>query len=973
MCVNHHILFAPVYHVHTYHTLEEIWIITMSMEKKEDKIQGLLSAARTSSARSIFLAGFSFTRLRIYATAPYDDSAFIVLMCLCFNLALLSAAFSLLFIFFLELCPTPIQQLHFANLSSKTLVVPSYACFILALITFCLGLSRIGFANFADSSYKYAPFVIFLVTVVLIIRTQFFMTSLLREQLTDAPSDEKRSSVDNPEPLTSSAIKTKQLQINRSGEKLETFLMKQIGVLAERAIFIAGFAVNGISFYVDSSDKQNWYDLDKVYLISACLSAACALFVCGCLSSGGVLLEQASPADGRRVLFANQIYPLCAACLLVYTLAFWALSVAVVFVGWGHAYTQDKGVCVAIGVGGIIAMQVVFFWVVRCHGQLTSSAPADSPPLSRKEANHASSIRNSSKSDMEGGQTEAESVKSPVTDDEADREGKDKDMVTLTLQKNAKVGGIAVITSGFVFITMLFYGNYASTTRHTLNAAYLAANCFSVVLCLVIAISDSLVQLFSNDLSTFRQRRLFLDKMQPVFIATRIGGVLAFGMMIVSFSLVGLVRFQPDSYEPLFAGSLTGLLLIGGMTFLYVSYNSIGDILKKFTAQQQQQGEGVNGTEANGDKSTSQQVPPPTPMLDPLLVHRVPRRPLQLSLMGGCALFFGGYAYNTVINMNFQRTKIDISFVSVMSLVFLCSIVVTAWSTMYVIGVLSCPTPKEKFIFTMRTGPFYNTGIGLSLLSMVAVTVGFSLLGYTKTTTDHYKTFSLILIGATVLGICLVALILYRIVRLYVDNVYPITQKQQQAVEQGTLPTPDHSVFKEEYRPRLITQISAATVASAFVGGNILYELLFVNAIFGRFPDVVNYIFFVLAACTFVSATSVVVLSNITLFWVNSLPDEESERLCYHLYHSQINWCIFYFSTSAILTWIGSVGFQPHATYLHSIDQRWPNSAICMMSLLIVAMALRRAFKNVETACVPVAEEGVVLTPLSSAQESTVA
>lgn len=871
----------------------------MSEKEAEEKIHAVLNTSRTSSARSIFLAGFSYLRIRLYGSAADEDTTFIVFYSLTFNLALISAVLSLVFIFCLGLCSTIAEQLRFAERANVYFTRGSYRCFLLALLCYCVANSRTGFSYFQDSTYKYAPFVIFLLTALALLHSTI---QVVAKALAIENDKENRVSID-------------QLRLERSGDPLDVFMSKQMAVMSERAIYIAGFAVNGLGFYQNSYD-EDWHGLDKVYLIFCCISVACCLYVTGTLSSLNIFLLDTPSKDGRRLRFANETYRICELCLVVYILSFLSIGVAITFAGYGNNYQQDKTVCCIIGGTGIIVLLLVFVKTLKSHGA-------------------------------------ASAIATNKDDDVLVRES-----VSIALQGSAKIGAVATITSGFVFNNILFYGNFAGDARHGLAAAYLGASCLSVVLCLFIAITDSVLQLFANDLNTFSQRSFFLEKMSPVTHFCQIGSITAVAAMLVSYALVGFVRFDPYSYEPMYASILAGVLILGGFYFIRTSFFAVEGILSKF--------------EASEGAAASQST---TALMDPRLATRVMKRPMQISLFAGCALFFGGYGYNSVINLGFSRTKIDISFVCVMSLVFLCSITVTVWAAYYVFCFLKCPSNKEKFVFAMRTGPLYNTGIGTSLAAVVSITVGFSLLGYTKTSTDNYQSFAGTLITATVIGVLLVLGIIYSVVQIYFRDV--LGQEKESAEREDSATTRPSAVAEKQkmfgdYAIRFTNQITAGTVISSFIGGNLFYELLFMKPIFRQNAQWVTYLYFFLTGSTFVSAVSVVVLSNFTIFFVNSLPSDESAMFCYHLFKGDINWYIFYFSTSALFTWIGSGALLPHVTYLQDSGQRWPMTVLCTLSLTVLMHGLTIAFKHLKASTLEAAGADIVLSPLSPRGSSAV-
>jgi hypothetical protein len=98
------------------------------MRSGEEKINGDLDIATTSAARAIYLAGFTYLRLRLYASTPESDIRFVTFIAASFCLSILSAALSLIFKFFLDRCDSVEQKLHFDQKARRFYVKGNSSC-----------------------------------------------------------------------------------------------------------------------------------------------------------------------------------------------------------------------------------------------------------------------------------------------------------------------------------------------------------------------------------------------------------------------------------------------------------------------------------------------------------------------------------------------------------------------------------------------------------------------------------------------------------------------------------------------------------------------------------------------------------------------------------------------------------------------------------------------------------------------------
>lgn len=333
-------------------------------------------------------------------------------------------------------------------------------------------------------------------------------------------------------------------------------------------------------------------------------------------------------------------------------------------------------------------------------------------------------------------------------------------------------------------------------------------------------------------------------------------------------------------------------------------------------------------------------------------------------------MFFGGFAYTAIINLNYDDKPIENRFVLLMSLIFIFSYSIVVWGVFYLLFFLSCPTPKEKILYVIITSPVYKTALILSGFSLLSTIVGFCLMGYTKTYSENYHAFSATMIGATAFSSILVAAILARV---YLDykSVTETTKSHHREESLRALPSesasqgPNGNHVSQESNGKghdssaigsippattraddmkvLLNQLSATVASASFIAGNLLYELLFVNPLY-RYSEAVTLAYIIFAALTFTSAVSAVVITNITLFLLGTLSQDEGVLLSDKLVNHGIQLFVFSFTLSALLTWMTAAALLPHATYLQAMSNRWPLTIFCMISVGLIIFSIFNAY-----------------------------
>jgi hypothetical protein len=335
-----------------------------------------------------------------------------------------------------------------------------------------------------------------------------------------------------------------------------------------------------------------------------------------------------------------------------------------------------------------------------------------------------------------------------------------------------------------------------------------------------------------------------------------------------------------------------------------------------------------------------------------------------LSILSGCVMFFGGFAYTSIINLNYDDKPIENRFVLFMSFIFIFSYSIVVWGVFYLLFFLSCPTPKEKILYVIVTSPVYKAALSLSGFTLLSTIVGFCLMGYTKTYAENYHAFSATMIGATAFSSLLVAVILSQVYLDYKSVTESTKSRHHEEALRGAVsesssqgPNPPNGQPNgngssgalsttpppADYMKVLLNQLSATVASASFIAGNLLYELLFINPLY-RYSEAVTLAYIVFAALTFTSAVSAVVITNITLFLLGTLSQDEGILLSDKLVNHGIQLFVFSFTLSALLTWMTAAAMLPHATYLQAMSNRWPLTVFCLISVGMIIYSIFKAY-----------------------------
>lgn len=230
-------------------------------------------------------------------------------------------------------------------------------------------------------------------------------------------------------------------------------------------------------------------------------------------------------------------------------------------------------------------------------------------------------------------------------------------------------------------------------------------------------------------------------------------------------------------------------------------------------------------------------------------------------------------------------------------------------------------------------------------------------MGYTKTNIENYHLFSLIMIISAIFASLLVIAILWRVYldyRSVTDDTKLTNNNNNNSERISTLSNSSststntnntnnnnnnankiNSTSQQDLSKVLINQLSATVSSASFIAGNILYELLFINPLY-RYSYALTVSYITLAATTFISAVSAVVIINITLFLLGTLTSKESNQFSIKLYDNGIQLYVFSFTLSALLTWMASASLLPHVVFLQSTNNRWPLSIFCSITSFII-------------------------------------
>lgn len=273
----------------------------------ESEIRAILNTVSVSASRATFLAGFSYYQIGRYNFTG-SDTAYLVFNTIAFVFSVLSGAISAFLGYY---CPRSLYFEEDKRVDFVKKVIPysrvGFQLYLLALISYALGLSRMGFVYYPDYSDKYVPFVIFMiasVTIVIIIYGFIIRKYLeLEEKFHGKEIVEERIA--------------KILDSYQDSDQIEEKLKAQCDMIAGRALYIAGMSQTGILRYLPLQSPGTFSRLATAFLFFSCMATATSLLSSSFLSVISIFINDA-PTNKKRPM-SILLQPIAELCFNVYT------------------------------------------------------------------------------------------------------------------------------------------------------------------------------------------------------------------------------------------------------------------------------------------------------------------------------------------------------------------------------------------------------------------------------------------------------------------------------------------------------------------------------------------------------------------------------------------------------------------------------------------------------------------------------
>jgi len=144
-------------------------------EAEHHEVSAAMYTTSVAATRATFLAGFSYYQIGRYNFTPGYDSAYVVFNTAAFTFAVISAAYSALTGYYLGSSMSSSSKLELLRRSMAGYSRGAFLFFIIALICYTLGLSRLGYVYYPLSQQKYQPFAIMIAATLINIYSYYYV------------------------------------------------------------------------------------------------------------------------------------------------------------------------------------------------------------------------------------------------------------------------------------------------------------------------------------------------------------------------------------------------------------------------------------------------------------------------------------------------------------------------------------------------------------------------------------------------------------------------------------------------------------------------------------------------------------------------------------------------------------------------------------------------------------------------------
>jgi len=882
----------------------------MSSQEKSSKLadNDVLESKRVqntmkgSIARSTFIAGFAYSEIGRNDTVKFVDEAYVWLMTMALGWAIISVGVGTFTIYYLDRSRTMEQKNVFIMAAKPTYVRGCFRAFLLALLCYCLGLSRCGWVYYQDCTW--GTWYTFAVGLLLIPMAFIGVFKIMRSEV------ELRNH--------SALVKDHNVHGGRAADELHVLMTKEANTIASRAIYVTGFVQSGVTRFITTDNP-----LGYIYLFIVVLALDCAVVSGFVMSVEAIFLYDTNPEV--QPAFAVILRTLHNGLSLSYGLSVIFLCFALMFMGWGCAFPNEAWCTMVFGLLALFTLVLAGFIAIR---RMTA--------LNREEALPSKSIS-----------------PTPTTKDEQSGEIDPFNAAHVKQLLNT-TGSQATISSGFVFYNVVTFSSDVlplNQTSYELKIAFLLVCAATLATGVIASGVDSIITLTLTNLESPKKREAFLRQSSGmVSLCVRTYQVSMVGFLS-GFALVGLVKFPRISlissyYVPIYfipaVSALGAAVLVGlGWISLRILWSSTNGL------------QSVNAMCSESVESSTFED------------DRVANRMKCQDMVSNRALFFGGFAYFTIclFASGFAQTHRDVAdqwYLIPLCCTFTLSVVVIIWSANYSINNELCTSQEHRRRMRESSTTFYYTHLAVSILATVSFPIAF--ISIESYNTSPY--------GVLVLrGMCLLFFLLpiavWKIMKLGTNH----TDEEISLLflSPHLEASPSHGPkLRERFRwasdvlitdpgildepERILNQVEATATQSAFIAGNVFYEILFAESAPNGAPWICD-VYFVASSVTFISGCAVVGVATAISFVVTKLGMDKVDKKTYiasrvrfvkNLQRLKVKKILFGLSILCIFSWVTALTALGAAKYRVKQTFWEPSFSSGLVAALLLSWSLYR-------------------------------
>jgi len=826
----------------------------------------VMNTLKGSIARSTFIAGFAYYEIARNDFQKFVDEAYVWLMTMALGWAIISVGVGTFAIYYIDSCRTDAQKNSFIMDIKPTYIRGCFRAFLLALLCYCLGLSRCGWVYYQDSTWgKWFTFAVGLLLIPMaFIAHLTIIRAQKKVQVNPGTCIWQKLEGIGLELLDYKAlIKQHDALGGRAAEALHKLMENEANTIADRAIYVTGFVQAGATFYITTD-----HPLGYAYLIIVLLAFASAVLSGFVLSVESIFIfdtkTEAQPA------LAVILQPLHNFLVLSYGFSMIALCLAMTFMGWGCGFPAEAWCTLLFG--------LLAFFTLVWTGVIA--------------------IRNMKKVDHQEEPTPA------VAHDHSELESFNADYIKQLINTT---GSQATISSGFVFLNVVMFSSDVlglTQTSYQLKVAFLLLCSCTLATGVIASGVDSIITLTLTNLGSPQKRENFLRQSQGlVSLCVRMYQV-SMLTFLAGFALVGIVKFPRVSsissyYVPMYA--VPTVFAFGAAVLVGWGWISLRTLWSNTNVE-----------------------PMCSESFESFIYEddRVANRVQCQNMVSDRALFFGGFAYSTVcfFASGFEQTHRDVIdqwYLIPVCCTFTLSFVVIIWAANYSINNECCTSQEHRREMREGSTTFYYTHLAVSILATVSFPIAFISI-------ESYNIYGIPVLRGMSLLILLLPIAVWKIMKLGTNQTdeprSPLLTNASMTIDMT-----DPAILDEP--ERFLGQVEATATKSAFIAGNVFYEILFAAP---NGTPWICQVYFSSSSVTFISGCAVIGVATAISFVVAQLGMDKMDKTAYIA--SRVRFvkdlqrfkvkkilfalsCISYFSWVTAVTALGAAKYKVNQTF----------------------------------------------------------